>query len=660
MVTVSFKYCLNFTRKEEIVFRQVMSSSNNKSTFSNPNELNDVASIFLNPQLYETWKEWHEQRQEEIEDEEYSDDDAEKLNKPAHTSDEREEDENKELIKKFITNGCGCNFGPSGKFCSIRYTKEYITLNRANCFELTREEHDLVILSAIRSSVRKDYLNQAGSKRERSSTAFYVGGDRVCRTFFLFLNAVGIKRYKNLVCHFQSNGLVPREHGNLHRQPHNALTVEESDRFKSFMINYASNRAILLPGRYPGHGNLEVQLLPSDETKFNVWKFYTEANKNGNLPSMQYNTFCKRWGELTPYILICKPKTDLCFTCQVNNDIIINSSNCSELEKIKQLHAQEEHLYHAENERDLYKQRCVKAKQEYTDLRTPWTFDCHKQACSYKGSMHYSFDFAQQLHYPVNPLQPGPAFFKTPCKCGLFGICCEAIPRQVNYLIDESVAVGKGANTTISLLHSFFEKHGLGETTLYIHADNCTGQNKNNAFLQYFLWRTLNSYHENIDYSFLIAGHTKFMCDACFGLIRKKTHKTFISSLYDIASCVAKSSEHSDTNCFELVGIEDGTVLIDIYDWKTYLNSYFKTFDHIKKQHHFRFDAKRPGIVDSKEFRDSSEQEVSLLKNINNVPTGMPSAITPESLSLERKLYLFKEIRDFCKDEVKDLICPKP
>ena len=41
--------------------------------------------------------------------------------------------------------------------------------------------------------------------------------------------------------------------------------------------------------------------------------------------------------------------------------------------------------------------------------------------------MHYSFDFARQVHYPSNPLQPGPMFFKTARKCGIFGVCCEAL-----------------------------------------------------------------------------------------------------------------------------------------------------------------------------------------------------------------------------------------
>ena len=99
-------------------------------------------------------------------------------------------------------------------------------------------------------------------------------------------------------------------------------------------------------------------------------------------------------------------------------------------------------------------------------------------------TVHYSFDFAQQIHYPHNPLQPGPMYFKTARKCAVFGVCCEGIPRQINYLVDEASDTGKGANTVVSLLHHFLENHGLGEVNLSLHADNCAGQNKNNTVLQ--------------------------------------------------------------------------------------------------------------------------------------------------------------------------------
>ena len=98
--------------------------------------------------------------------------------------------------------------------------------------------------------------------------------------------------------------------------------------------------------------------------------------------------------------------------------------------------------------------------------------------------IRHSAKCGRNLYYLHNPLQPGPMYFKTARKCAVFGICCEDIPRQINYLIDEASDCGKGANTVISLLHHFFESHNLGEINISLHADNCVGQDKNNAVLQ--------------------------------------------------------------------------------------------------------------------------------------------------------------------------------
>ena len=73
-----------------------------------------------------------------------------------------------------------------------------------------------------------------------------------------------------------------------------------------------------------------------------------------------------------------------------------------------------------------------------------------------QSRMHYSFDYAQQVHLPYSPLQPGPIYFLVPRKFGIFGVCAEAFPQQVNYLIDEGMASSKGSNMVISLIHHFF------------------------------------------------------------------------------------------------------------------------------------------------------------------------------------------------------------
>ena len=73
--------------------------------------------------------------------------------------------------------------------------------------------------------------------------------------------------------------------------------------------------------------------------------------------------------------------------------------------------------------------------------------------------MHYSFDYAQQVHFPNNPQQPGLAYFLTARKCQLLVVACEPLGTQVTYLIDEGETVGNGANTNISILHHYLENH---------------------------------------------------------------------------------------------------------------------------------------------------------------------------------------------------------
>ena len=62
---------------------------------------------------------------------------------------------------------------------------------------------------------------------------------------------------------------------------------------------------------------------------------------------------------------------------------------------------------------------------------------------------------------------------------------------QFSYLIDEANATGNDANTVISLLHHFFSTHTFGESSIHLHADNCSGQNKNRHVIAYLMWRVL-------------------------------------------------------------------------------------------------------------------------------------------------------------------------
>ena len=174
-----------------------------------------------------------------------------------------------------------------------------------------------------------------------------------------------------------------------------------------------------------------------------------------------------------------KPKTNLCEICQSNIVLISRSANLPDSEKSSQLLEAEKHLEMASQERQVYNSECTMAKEKL--LESPLN----------PSSVHVSFDYAQQIHFPSSPQQVGPLYFLTPRKCQIFGICNEAREEQINYLIDENDITGKGANTVISMLHHYLDAYITPSQDILLHADNAVGQNKNNCVMQYLCWRTL-------------------------------------------------------------------------------------------------------------------------------------------------------------------------
>ena len=183
------------------------------------------------------------------------------------------------------------------------------------------------------------------------------------------------------------------------------------------------------------------------------------------------STYLELWNVYCPFIITSRPKTDLCWQCQRNNSAVYQSANATEKDKLLCIQEQKDHLEHVAVERNLYRDMVhdaeAAANNEVIDR------------------MPYSFDYAQQMHYPADPNQPGPMYFLVPRKCGLFGETCDGTGKQVNYLIDEGRTSNKGSNSVISYLHDYFANFGLGEVA-DLHCDNCGGQNKNKFLMWYF------------------------------------------------------------------------------------------------------------------------------------------------------------------------------
>ncbi|KAE9543402.1 hypothetical protein AGLY_002202 [Aphis glycines] len=124
----------------------------------------------------------------------------------------------------------------------------------------------------------------------------------------------------------------------------------------------------------------------------------------------------------------------------------------------------------------------------------------------------------------LNHIPCGDVFYKRQIWLYIFCILSSKTNQSYFFMYDESVAK-KSQNKVISFLQFYLQNLLLqGVETLYLFADNCSSQNKNNAIIQYVyniiysnafkLETVIQRYPETV--------HSFLPCDRCFGLIEQK------------------------------------------------------------------------------------------------------------------------------------------
>jgi hypothetical protein len=175
--------------------------------------------------------------------------------------------------------------------------------------------------------------------------------------------------------------------------------------------------------------------------------------------------------------------------------------------------------------------------------------------------------------------------------------------------------------------------------------------------MQYLAWRVLVGLNKAITISFLVVGHTKFAPDWCFGLLKQKFRKSKVDCLADLVQVVQASAE---VNHAQLVGNENGDVIVPTYDWADHFDAPFRqtALKGIKSFHHFSFNASQPGEVAVQTVCDGPKKQLKLLSDPAWRPqrTDLPPIIKPNGLTLERQCYLYEKIREFCRPDVRDIV----
>ena len=155
----------------------------------------------------------------------------------------------------------------------------------------------------------------------------------------------------------------------------------------------------------------------------------------------------------------------------------------------------------------------------------------------------------------------------------------------------ERGAVSKNPDVVVSMLHTSVEMRSLSEEHLFLHADNCAGQNKNKTVLAYLMWRVLTGRHKRITLGFMQPGHTKNECDGTFGRLKKLLGKK--TAVYTTSDVLDVARGRNDLNEVIPMAGED----IPWLRWGAYLEQFFHGFKGISSYYYFHFDQRYPGTV---------------------------------------------------------------
>ena len=139
----------------------------------------------------------------------------------------------------------------------------------------------------------------------------FYHGHSICLKTFLFIHSIWKKRFRNLLKHYQLNGVSPRVHGNV-KCPWNAASFPDKKRAVTFIKNFAEAHTLPLPGRMPKFYDYSIMLLPSDVSKASVHREYIIATKKleetiqKSVRCFGYHQFCVGCGQkFFPTFVLC-------------------------------------------------------------------------------------------------------------------------------------------------------------------------------------------------------------------------------------------------------------------------------------------------------------------------------------------------------------------
>jgi hypothetical protein len=282
-----------------------------------------------------------------------------------------------------------------------------------------------------------------------------------------------------------------------------------------------------------------------------------------------WSTFRAYWLNRYPKLVVRKPGADICGTCykfqlatknysRIQNtirdeDVCSSDSDednsCDDTEepeggRRKLLQNREndvlvlsEHIKEAQSMRDL-------ADKLMADAKESCRKDILGQEAIEDGIFTYVVDYAQNMEKPYfGRDQPGDTYYFTPLTVNVLGIVDTRPAKDTlhAYVYEEDQG-HKGGNNVASLLFKHLQDNnlldGIKRRQLNIIMDNCAGQNKNRMVIRLSVYLLEMYYFEEVQFVFLVAGHTKNCADRLFNLAKARYSKRNIYTLKQLCEAV--------------------------------------------------------------------------------------------------------------------------
>ena len=116
-----------------------------------------------------------------------------------------------------------------------------------------------------------------------------------------------------------------------------------------FILTYAEENALILPGRVPGYCRSDIQLYLQIFLNEISGKFI-QLLLHLQLVILHFEIMER----ISSFSNIMKPMTDLCWQCQQNSTAVIRCTNCNEADKSVVIRNAVEHLRNVHFERSYY------------------------------------------------------------------------------------------------------------------------------------------------------------------------------------------------------------------------------------------------------------------------------------------------------------------